>query len=196
MVTFLLSGAGRNDKRSVSERRWIACVRKHEMKLVAEYGYSRKLALVLGSCLGIAAGVFNTFLPLIDFTPRVALYGWAAAALVATIVLHEGVHGLVAVLLKHKPLFGIRLPFFYTTFLHKIPRNDFIPIVLGPLVILDIVFGVLLGLGILPTFSYMVLMMNTIGAMGDVWLTIFLVKHDGSALIQDTKNGIEVWIEE
>jgi hypothetical protein len=34
---------------------------------------------------------------------------------------------------------------------------------------------------------------NTIGAMGDVWIVLKLSRHARGTVVQDTKQGIEVW---
>ncbi|MBN1670290.1 MAG: DUF3267 domain-containing protein [Kiritimatiellae bacterium] len=163
------------------------------MQKIADHAYSRKRAVAYGMVLGVVAGVLNTFYPLIDFAARWSLFGWLVAAVVTVICVHEGVHGIVAALFGHRPLFGIKPPFFYVTFDHKIPRGRFILITLAPLVVLDVVFAVLFALGVLRVYMYFCLLTNTIGAMGDIWLTVMLLPHARGTLVQDTKNGVEVW---
>lgn len=79
---------------------------------VADYTYSRKKAMMYGTGIGVATGYINTWYPLIDFTFRPFLFASLLGAIIAVAFLHEGVHGTVAVLLGHKPIFGIRPPFF------------------------------------------------------------------------------------
>ncbi len=160
---------------------------------VAEHMYSRKKLFVYGTCVGVLAGMFNAYFPLIDFSMRASFFGWLAAAVVAIIFLHEGVHGTVAALYGHRPTFGIKPPYFYTTFTEKIPRGQFMVITLAPLVVLNIIFIVLFATGFLRVFIYFCLLVNTIGAMGDLWIILMLSGHGRGTLIQDTKNGIEVW---
>jgi hypothetical protein len=66
-------------------------------------------------------------------------------------------------------------------------------ILLSPLLVLNVVFGVLLGLRILPTFTYLVVMVNTIGAMGDLFMAGYLLKQRSGIWVQDTKTGIDIW---
>jgi len=160
---------------------------------VAEHIYSRKKLLAYGTCVGVLAGMLNAYFPLIDFRIRASFFGWLAAAVVAIIILHESVHGAVAVLYGHRPIFGIEPPYFYTTFTEKVPRGHFMVITLAPLVMLNIVFISLFAIGFLKVFTYFCLLVNTIGAMGDLWIILKLSGHDRGTLIQDTKNGIEVW---
>jgi hypothetical protein len=141
----------------------------------------------------VLAGMFNAYFPLIDFRIRTSFFGWLVAAVVAIIFLHEGVHGVVAVLYGHRPIFGIKPPYFYTTFTEKVPRGHFMVITLAPLVVLNIIFIALFASGFLKVFTYFCLLVNTIGALGDIWIILKLSRHDRGVLIQDIKNGIEVW---
>jgi len=136
---------------------------------VAEHIYSRKKLFAYGTCVGVLAGMFNAFFPLIDFSMRASFFGWL------------------------RPIFGIKPPYFYTTFTEKIPRGQFMVITLAPLVVLNIIFIGLFATGFLRVFTYFCLLVNTIGAMGDLWIILKLSGHDRGTLIQDTKNGIEVW---
>ena len=160
---------------------------------VAKHIYSRKKLFAYGTCVGVLAGMFNACFPLIDFRIRTSFFGWLVAAVVAIIFLHEGVHGVVAVLYGHRPIFGIKPPYFYTTFIEKVPRGHFLVITLAPLVVLNIIFIALFAFGFLKVFTYFCLLVNTIGSLGDIWIILKLSRHDRKTLIQDTKNGIEVW---
>jgi len=160
---------------------------------VAEHIYPRKKGLAFGTCVGVLAGMLNACFPLIDFGIRASFFGWLAAAVVAVIFLHEGVHSAVAVFYGHRPIFGIKPPYFYTTFTEKVPRGHFMVITLAPLVVLNIISIALFATGVLRVFAYFCLLVNTIGAVGDLWIILKLSGHDRGTLIQDTKIGIEVW---
>ena len=84
-------------------------------------------------------------------------------------------------------------PLVFTTFAEKIPRDQLIAIAIAPLLVLDSLYLVLFGLGVLPMFMVVGLATNTIGAMGDVWIVLKLLGHDRHTWIQDTKTGVEVW---
>lgn len=160
---------------------------------IAEHTFSRKKAMGYALIIGVLIGLTNTiFLP-IDFTFRSLLFVWLAAAAVSVIILHESVHGGTAVLFGFKPIFGFKPPLIYITFTEKIPRGLFIAISLAPLIVLNLMFGLLFAAGILKVFSYFCLFINTLGATGDVWITLKLVKHGRGTLVQDTKTGIIVW---
>jgi hypothetical protein len=160
---------------------------------INEYQFSRKTATGYAIIIGCLIGLINTLYPPIDFSLNWLFWGWLAAAIVSVVFLHEMIHGTAAVFLGYRPIFGFKPPLVYVTFKEKIPRGHFITIALAPLVILDLLFGVLFALGILKVFSYFCLIINTIGAIGDMWITIKLLPQEQGTLIQDTKTGIEVW---
>lgn len=163
------------------------------MKKVAEYTISRRRAAGYAIIIGFLIGLLNAiFLP-IDFTLKPELFGWLAAAVVCIIILHESVHGAAAVLFGHKPLFGFKPPLVYVTFREKIPKGIFMAVALAPLFILNLVFGIFFALGILKVFSLFCLVINTLGAIGDIWIALMLVRHERGTLVQDTKTGIKVW---
>lgn len=162
------------------------------MTKIAEHNVPRQKLYLMIIFMGLLWGVVNAFLD-VDLSLRPALFEWLAAAILFVIVTHEAVHGAVAVVLGHKPLFGVRPPFVYVTFAHKIPRGQFITIALAPLVILDILFGVLYVAAMLKLFSNLCFMINTLGAAGDVWITLKLIPYERGILVQDTKTGVDVW---
>jgi len=151
------------------------------------------MALIGGLLIGIFFGVINAKYYPIDFAPTLSLFLWLIAAVVVTVVLHEGVHGMVAQVLGNRPIYGLKLPLVFITFNDKIPRDHFIVIALAPLVILDIVFGLFFFRDIMKTFTYFAFFINTLGAMGDVWIALKLFPHERGTLVQDTKTGVEVW---
>ncbi len=159
---------------------------------VTEYVFSRTQATCYGLGVGVLLGIANTCLAL-DFTPRLELLGWLGAALLTVLLLHEGLHGAVGMLLGHRPHFGFEPPLVYTTFAKKIPRGHFIAIAAAPLLILNIAFFATYRLGAVRLFAVLCFAINTIGAMGDVWIALKLFPHERGTFIQDTKAGVEVW---
>jgi hypothetical protein len=163
------------------------------MEKIAEYRISRFKAAVFALVIGVIIGAINTLFRPIDFDLTFSFYAQLIGAVIAVVFLHEGIHGLTAFILGAKPVFGIKPPLVYTTFKEKIPRLSFILIALAPLVILDILFGLLFAFSILKVFSYFCLIINTIGAVGDIWIFVKLIRHNRNTMIQDTKSGIEIW---
>jgi hypothetical protein len=159
---------------------------------IDEFTLPRKQAYVVATCLGVLAGVVNSFLAL-DLSLRLSLVGWLLAAIIITVVLHEALHGLVALLLGHKTSFGIKLPLVYVTFPGKLPRGHFMLVALAPLVVLDVLFLLVYTWRALRLFSDLSIIINTIGAVADMWIVIRLLRAPRGSMIQDTKTGFEVW---
>ena len=115
------------------------------------------------------------------------------AAIIFIVIVHESVHGSVALLFGFKPIFGLKIPLVHVTFTEKIQRGRFIVIALAPLVILNAVFGIFFAMNFIKVFSCFCLIINTLGSVGDIWMTVKLLPHEKGTLVQDTKTGIEVW---
>jgi len=159
---------------------------------ISDYTLPRNRVCITAIFLGIFAGVANTFLS-IDLRMRPMLGVWTLASLAFVIILHESVHGATAAILGHKPLFGFKPPLVYITFAHKVPRNHFILIAVAPFVLLDILFILMYARGALNLFWDLCLIINTIGALGDIWIALKLLHVPKQSLILDTKTGLEIW---
>ena len=159
---------------------------------VAVYPFPRTEATVYGLGVGILVGIGNSFLAL-DFEPRLALFGALIAAIVVVLILHEGLHGAGGALFNYKPSFGGEPPLVYTTFNERIRRTHFIAIALAPLLVLDVAFLGLYAAGVLRLFMDLCFAVNTIGAVGDMWIVLKLLPHDSTSVVQDTKTGIAVY---
>lgn len=162
---------------------------------VAEHEFDRTKASVYSVGVGILIGLYNTYFPPIEFTFTLGFFGWLVLAIIVVIILHESVHGVVAMIFGCKPIFGIRPPLVYVTFTRKIKREQFIAVTLAPLIVLDTAFGLLFVSELLKEFSYFCLIINTLGAVGDVWMTLKLLPYEKGAMVQDTKTGLEIWME-
>ena len=156
------------------------------------YTFPRSKATVYGLGVGILVGIGNSFLAL-DFEPRLALFGTLIAALVAVLILHEGLHGAVGALFHYRPIFGVEPPLVFTTFNERIRRTHFMAIALAPLLVLDVAFIALYAAGVLRLFMDLCFAVNTIGAVGDIWIVLKLLPHDSTSVVQDTKTGIAVY---
>lgn len=163
------------------------------MVKVAEYSFNRLKVSVYSISVGIIIGLYNSFYPPIDFSFSLEMFGLLLASIISIVILHEGVHGFLAFLFGCKPIFGLKLPLVYVTFTETIQRGRFIAIALAPLAILNTVFGIFFAFGFLKVFSYFCLMINSLGAVGDIWMTIKLLPLEKGIFVRDTKTGIEVW---
>ena len=159
---------------------------------LAVYTFPRTRATVYGLGVGILVGIGNSFLAL-DFEPRLGLFGMLIAAIVMVLILHEGLHGAVGALFNYRPTFGVKPPLVYTTFNERIRRTHFIAIALAPLLVLDVAFIGLYAAGVFRLFMDLCFAVNTIGAVGDMWIVLKLLPHDSTSVIRDTKTGIVVY---
>ena len=161
--------------------------------LITRHAVSRKALTIVGAAMGVGFGLVNAALPGDDFTLRPALLAWTLGAIAVIILLHEGIHGAAGLLPGHRPVFGVKPPFVFTTFRHKIPRADFVLVALAPLVVLDAAAAVLYATGDLTLFYVLCFEINTIGAIGDLWIALKLLPAPRGSLVQDTMTGIEIW---
>ncbi len=97
-------------------------------------------------------------------------------------------------LFGYRPIFGVEPPLVFTTFEEKIARKHLVVIALAPLVILDAVFVVAFVLVPGEIFWDLCFAVNTIGAVGDVWIVTRILRHPPETLFQDTKSGVEAWL--
>ena len=128
------------------------------------------------------------------FPSWLATLGLLGAALALVLVLHEGLHGAAGILFGYQPIFGIQPPLVFTTFKEKIARNHLAAIALVPLVFLDAVFVTAFVLVPGDIFWDLCFAVNTIGAVGDLWIVTRVLGHPPETVFQDTKSGVEAWL--
>jgi hypothetical protein len=127
--------------------------------------------------------------------PNLLLGALIALALVP--VLHEVVHGLVAILLGARPSYGIGPGFAYTTFREPMGRAAYLTVGLAPLVVLSAA-GVALaarwdtGAGWCLFFA----VVNASGAVGDLWMSWRIVRQPRGARYVDLADGFAVLLPE
>ena len=80
-------------------------------------------------------------------------------------------------LFGYRPIFGIQPPLVFTTFKEKIARNHLVAIALAPLLILDAAFVTAFVLVPGEIFWDLCFAVNTIGAVGDVWIVTRVLGH-------------------
>lgn len=126
---------------------------------------------------------------------------WSVAILLvlifAAIVVHEAVHGLGFMLLaKARPIFAFRGVYAYAAAPgYYIPRNPYLVIALAPLVVISLA-GVVLMAFVPPLWIaplVLVCVVNSSGAVGDLWVAWMLLRHPPEALAQDRGDEIEIY---
>jgi hypothetical protein len=119
----------------------------------------------------------------------------AFIALVAVPVVHEAVHGFVAVIFRARPSYGIGPGFAYTTFQEPLARSPYLAIGLAPLVVLTLGSIVLAanwdaGAGWVIFFA----IVNASGAIGDLWMAWRILNQPRGALFYDLADGFAVLV--
>lgn len=139
----------------------------------------------------------------LQFAP--ASLGWLATGVnvlvlvfLGTVILvpHEWLHGLA---IKHyggKPRYGVGvahfiLPYAYATTDHEFTRNQFIVVLLTPLVVMTAV-GIPLMLGLEWGWMVVPLALNAAGAVADIWMTLMLVSYPAHVRVVDHEEGIRI----
>jgi hypothetical protein len=121
-------------------------------------------------------------------------------AMVLTIILHELTHGLFMRIFGAKPRYGILwegLMFYATSPGYAYRRNNYVTIALAPFVSLSIL--VVLGMWLLQGTLWVALLgvcgvINTSGAVGDMWITMIVLRYAPTACIMDERDGIRVFM--
>ena len=117
-----------------------------------------------------------------------------------TLVLHELTHGLVMQIFGAKPKYGIiwkGLMFYAASPEYAYHRNNFVVIALAPLIFISIL--VVLGMWLLQGTLWVALLgicgiINACGAVGDMWITIIVLRYANTAYVIDERDGIRLFL--
>ena len=121
-------------------------------------------------------------------------------AIVLTLVLHELTHGLLMRIFGARPKYGILwkgLMFYATSPGYAYPRNAYIVIALAPFVLISLL--VILGMWALQGTLWVALLgicgtINASGAIGDMWITMMVVRYATQAYVMDERDGTRVFL--
>lgn len=124
--------------------------------------------------------------------------GVGLAAIPATIVLHEVVHGLAMRMFGARPKYGMlrtHLVFYATAPGYAFRRNACIMVEMAPLVVLSVF--TILGMFVLQGTIWVPLLilcatMNASGAAADLWMTSKIFRYSKAAYIIDERDGFKV----
>jgi len=139
----------------------------------------------------------------LQFAP--ASIGWLATPVnilvlaflgTAILVPHEWLHGLAIRHYGGKARYGVGvahfiLPYAYATTDHEFTRNQFVVVLLTPLVVVTLV-GVPLMLVFEWGWVVVPLTLNAAGAIADVWMTLMVVSYPAHIRIVDHENGVRI----
>lgn len=114
----------------------------------------------------------------------------------AIIIPHEWLHGLAIRYYGGDPRYGVGLahfilPYAYATTDHRFTRNQFIVVLLTPLVVLTLV-----GVPSMIVFEWgwlvLPLAANAGGAVGDLWMALVLLGYPSHVTAEDHKSGFRI----
>ena len=122
------------------------------------------------------------------------------AGVLLALVLHELTHGLVMQTYGAKPKYGIlwKGPMLYATSPgYAYRRNDYVVIALAPFVLISAL--VILGMWLLQGTLWVLLLgicgiFNASGAIGDMWMTMIVLRYATPAYVIDERDGIRVFL--
>ena len=118
--------------------------------------------------------------------------------IVALVILHEAVHGLMMRLYGARPQYGVlwkQLMFYATSPGYAFRRNSYILIALAPLLVVSglAVLGVFLLQGTQWLWLLILLFtFNAGGSSGDLWMVFTVLRHHKTAYVVDERDGIRV----
>ncbi len=122
------------------------------------------------------------------------------AGILLTLVLHELTHGLAMRMFGARPRYGILwkgLMFYATSPGYAYRRNNYLVISLAPFIFISIL--VVLGMWLLQGTLWVALLgicgiINASGAIGDMWMTLIVLRYATTALVIDERDGIRVFL--
>ena len=117
-----------------------------------------------------------------------------------TFVLHELTHGLAMQMFGASPKYGIiwkGLMLYATSPGYAYRRNNYVVIALAPFVLISLL--VVLGMWVLQGTTWVALLVlcgivNASGAIGDMWITMIVLRYAATAYVMDERDGIRVFL--
>lgn len=127
------------------------------------------------------------FLPTSNIIINVYLH--IIALMIPVSIIHEIIHGVVFKLYGGKIRFGYKILYAYTmeTSGMSIERSKFFIILLSPLILITI-----LCLLLPPWISGMVFLINFLGSLGDIYMSVYLCKFNKNCKIIDRSYGYDI----
>jgi hypothetical protein len=126
--------------------------------------------------------------------------GLAIVGTVLTLIMHELIHGLTMQWFGAKPKYGMiwkGLMLYATSPEYAYCRNNYVVISLAPFVFISAL--VILGMWILQGTAWVALLaicgvVNASGAVGDMWITMIVLRYAAMAYVMDERDGIRVFL--
>ena len=126
--------------------------------------------------------------------------GLVLVGVLLTFILHELTHGWVMQMFGARPRYGIlwkQMMFYATAPEYAFRRNNYLGIILAPFVFLSAL--VVLGMWLLQGTLWVALLgicgiFNASGAIGDMWITMLVLRYATTAYVMDERDGIRVFL--
>jgi hypothetical protein len=117
-------------------------------------------------------------------------------------MVHELPYGMAMQIFGEKPKYGIIwkvLMFYATSPEYAYHRNIYVVIALAPLIFISIL--VVMGMWLLQGTLWMAFLgicgvINASGAIGDMWITMIVLRYANTAYVMDERNGIRLFLPE
>jgi len=123
--------------------------------------------------------------------------------IVAYIILHEAVHGVLFLVFGGRPRFGVKLVgrffpvAFYATSRAPVSRNQYLLVILAPFLTLTPVFlviGILANAEGIVVLAIIAMAMNVSGSVGDLMMAWKIRRHGRKTLYEDAKDGFNWYV--
>ena len=135
-----------------------------------------------------------------NFTIGLVEISLSIVGVVLTLILHELTHGLVMQMFGASPKYGIiwkGLMLYATSPGYAYRRNNYVVITLAPFVFISAL--AVLGMWILQGTAWVALfaicgVVNASGAVGDMWITMIVLRYAATAYVMDERDGIRMFL--
>jgi hypothetical protein len=179
-----------------------------DYKEINKIGLSRELTVILTGMGTLSLFLFGCFFMFVHTSITQNTGGFegapitiliAISTIVFTMLFHEFIHGVAISMYGGKPGYGTGvshyiLPCLYTTTETIFRRNQFIVILMAPLIVIS-VLGVI-SMIVFPAIAHwfiIPLTMNAAGAVGDLWMTASIVRYPGHIVLADDNSGLTIY---
>jgi hypothetical protein len=122
--------------------------------------------------------------------------------IVAVVILHEAIHGVLFQIVGGKPRFGFKLigrffPVAYTTSTVPIRRNQYLLVCLGPFLMLTLICmlsGIVANTDNSAFLALMAMALNMSGSIGDLIVAYKVQRYGRWTLFEDTQDGFKWYV--
>jgi hypothetical protein len=115
--------------------------------------------------------------------------------LIVVPILHEAIHGIVALTVGAKPFYGVGAGYAYTSFREPISPRQYIVISIAPLLTLSI--ASIAAFALIPGWFLYILVLatgNAAGSLGDLWILNRVRTLPTDAIIYDLADGYAAFV--